>query len=362
MYFKYKNSDDLVEAEKLFSLVVMKDYEEAYNTINNLKTFEISPFLQVSILNAERLIEKQAKEEDNPNNKTLKYLDGSINVDGRYISDSYQGQLLILETKYHDGFYAYGAALQSTGPSLKFPTNAAYLEAGYDDVILGLFRIKAGVGYYAFRSGFVTYSAGAGLSLFSDMSINFDYSKSPLALYHPLEEEGLRVADNRFILNYKWADYLNLNLMLAYEDDLKARELYQVDLAYPILLSKDRMNFLKLIMPFYYKKRLKVSPYYRSFPSELRLEAGMDYRKVLSDLFSMRLLGTGGFTNRNHFSQLDTRESMFSFNALARLNFRVYKENYIYARVEMDSVGAEQLETKRQTRDTYALGIDFKTL
>ena len=38
------------------------------------------------------------------------------------------------------------------------------------------------------------------------------------------------VADNRFILNYKWADYLNLNLMLAYEDDLKARELYQIDL------------------------------------------------------------------------------------------------------------------------------------
>ena len=72
----------------------------------------------------------------------------------------------------------------------------------------------------------------------------------------------------------------------------------------------------------------------------------MDYRKVLGDLFSIRLLGTGGFTNRNHFAQLDSRESMFSFNVMARLDFRAYKENYIYARFEMDSVAAEQLETK----------------
>ena len=44
LYFKYKNSDDLVEAERLFSYIVMRDYEEAYNVINNLKSFEVSPF------------------------------------------------------------------------------------------------------------------------------------------------------------------------------------------------------------------------------------------------------------------------------------------------------------------------------
>ena len=82
--------------------------------------------------------------------------------------------------------------------------NAAYVEGGYDDYILGILRLKGGLGYYAFREGFVTYSAGVGLSLVADMAINFDYTKTPLVFYQPMEEPGMMVGDNRFILNFKW--------------------------------------------------------------------------------------------------------------------------------------------------------------
>ena len=362
LYFKYKNSDDLVEAERLFSYIVMRDYEEAYNVINNLKSFEVSPFLEVSILNAEKLMAEQILKTENPENETVNYLNGTVDLEGRYLSDSYQGTSMILESKYHQSLYVYGAAIQSTGATFKEALNAAYVEGGYDDYILGILRLKGGLGYYAFREGFVTYSAGVGLSLVADMAINFDYTKTPLVFYQPMEEPGMMVADNRFILNFKWADYLNLNLMLAYEDDLKARELYQFDLGYPIFQSKNRQDYLRLVLPFYYTKRLKVSPYYRSFPSELRFEAGVDYRKTLSDLFVLRLGGTGGFVNRNHFAERSLRLNMFSFNVNAKLDFRVYKENYIYARIHLDSVDAEEWEVKRQTKDTFAIGIDFNTL
>ena len=49
----------ILEAERLFSYIVMQNYEEAYNVINNLKSFEVSPFLEVSILNAEKLMAEQ---------------------------------------------------------------------------------------------------------------------------------------------------------------------------------------------------------------------------------------------------------------------------------------------------------------
>ena len=81
------------------------------------------------------------------------------------------------------------------------------------------------------------------------MAINFDYTKTPLVFYQPMEEPGMMVGDNRFILNFKWADYLNLNLMLAYEDNLKGKELYQFDLGYPIFQSKNRQDYLRLVLP-----------------------------------------------------------------------------------------------------------------
>ena len=66
--------------------------------------------------------------------------------------------------------------------------------------------------------------------------------------------------------------------------------------------------------------------------------------------------------NRNHFAERSLRLNMFSFNVNAKLDFRVYKENYIYARIHLDSVDAEEWEVKRQSQHTFAIGIDFNTL
>ena len=79
----------------------MRDYEEAYNVINNLKSFEVSPFLEVSILNAEKLMAEQILKTENPENETVNYLNGTVDLEGRYLSDSYQGTSMILESKYH---------------------------------------------------------------------------------------------------------------------------------------------------------------------------------------------------------------------------------------------------------------------
>ena len=167
----------------------MKDYEEAYNTINNLKAFDKSPFLTATIENAEAILNRVSTEEENPNNKSIRYLGGSIDAIASYVSETYSGTLLTLGAEYHNMLYVKAYGIQGSGHSAFFPLNGALVEAGFDDTLFGFLRLKAGVGYFAFRVGFMTYSLGAGLSLPYLMSVQFDVEKTPLALYYPMEDQ-----------------------------------------------------------------------------------------------------------------------------------------------------------------------------
>ena len=82
----------------------------------------------------------------------------------------------------------------------------------------------------------------------------------------------MATADFRYTLNYKWDDFVDFTAMLAYEEEFAAREFYGLDLMYPIFMSRDKGNYFRIKLPTYYKKRLKISPFYRSYPTEMRLE------------------------------------------------------------------------------------------
>ena len=66
--------------------------------------------------------------------------------------------------------------------------------------------------------------------------------------------------------------------------------------------------------------------------------------------------------NRNDLQDLSARQNMFSYVAQAQVDYRVYKDNSIFAYYEMDSIDAEQWEVKKQNKTTFAIGLTFSTL
>ena len=362
LYFKYVNEDDLIEAEKIFSLIVMRDYEEVYNTINILKAYEKSPFMQATIINTEAFLEKSSSTFNVPRNKLVPLLGGKVAASVSSVKDTYSGILSKVQASYSSEIFMNGVIFQNFGASTGSPRNAAHIGGGMNQWILPNLKLKAGLGYYGFRQGFFTFDLGLGIKLPKAMMIYVSAVKTPLGLYYPMEEPGLLLADYRYSVQYKWDEYVKVNLRLANEEGFRFRELYELHLSYPISMSKDKKNYFKVFIPSYFKRRLKISPHYRSFPSELRLEGGLDYKQVVSDLISFSVKLSAGFVNRNHLQDLSARQSVSSFVVNSRVFYRVYKENNIFASIDFDSIGAEDWELKKQERLTWMLGLDFATL